>query len=72
MSYAPRDVTRDVWERQVRRYREMSPTEKLALADDLWDLAWDAAKAGVVMRNPALDARQVELQARALLRDAPE
>ena len=47
MRYAPRDVMPMVAERQAQRYREMSPSEKLALADSLWDLAWDAARAEI-------------------------
>ena len=72
MRFPPRDVMPAVAERQVQRYREMSPTEKLVLADGLWDLAWMAAKAGVRLRNPALDDAAVEAQARTLLRDASD
>lgn len=68
--YALRDVSPVVAERQAQRYRAMSPAEKLALADGMWDLAWDATVAGVRMRNPALDRAAVESAARALIRDA--
>jgi hypothetical protein len=72
MQYAPRGVTPIVAEQQARRYREMSPSEKLALADGLWDLAWDAAKAGVRWRRPEMDEASVEAEARKLLHDASD
>ena len=72
MPFSPPDVPSALTERQMQRYREMSPSEKLALADGIWDLAWDATKAGVRLRNPALDDAGVEAQARRLLRDASD
>ncbi|MBA3889650.1 MAG: hypothetical protein H0X64_03890 [Gemmatimonadaceae bacterium] len=70
--FPPRDVRPEVAERQTLRYREMSPTSKLALADALWDLAWDATKAGVRQRQPHLDAAAVDAQARQILRNAAD
>ncbi|MEP6763470.1 MAG: hypothetical protein ABJB66_04115 [Gemmatimonadaceae bacterium] len=67
-----RDVMPEVAERQRLRYREMSPGEKLALADGLWDLAWDATKAGVRMRQPELNDNGVDDQARRLMQNASD
>jgi len=66
------DVSPEVAELQVRRYRAMSPTEKLALADALWDLAWDATKAGVRMRHPDYDEMAVTKAARLIFRNAAD
>ena len=71
MRYPLRDVMPMVAERQAQRYREMSPSEKLALADSLWDLAWDAARAGVRSRQPSLNEAAVAIKARELL-NAPD
>jgi hypothetical protein len=59
MKVLPPDVSPDVAERQLARYRQMTATEKLACADALWDLAWDATRAGVRMRHPGLSATEV-------------
>lgn len=72
MPYAQPDVIPAVAELQLRRYRQMSPAEKLAIADGLWDLALDATKAGVRMRDSALDEAAVEARARTLLSDAAD
>lgn len=72
MMYDLIDVSPEVADLQVRRYRAMSPTEKLALADALWDLAWDATKAGVRMRHPEFDEVAVTRAARAIFRSAPD
>ena len=72
MTYAPGDVVTDVAQLQAHRYRAMSPSEKLSLADAIWDLAWDATKAGVRMRRPELDEAAVEMAARAVLRRATD
>lgn len=61
-----------VAELQAQRYRAMSPTEKLAQADALFDLAWDAVKAGVRMRHPDFDDAAVNRAARALFRSAAD
>ena len=59
MQLLPLDVTADVAQRQLRRYREMTATEKLECADALWDLAWDATRVGIKMRNPEFDDSEV-------------
>ena len=64
------DVAADVAARQALRYRQMSPDEKLALADSIWELAWDAVKAGVRLRHPAYDEASVNAVARDLFRRA--
>lgn len=63
----PEGVSPDVALLQVRRYREMNAAEKLACADSLWDLAWDATKAGVRMRRPDHDEAAVTRAARTLI-----
>lgn len=72
MNISVPDVTSDVTARQARRYRQMSPDEKLALADGIWDLAWDAVKAGVRHRHPALDEASVNATARDVFRRAAD
>ena len=64
MNVLPPDVSPDIADRQVARYRQMTATEKLACADALWDLAWDATQAGVRMRHPGLNATEVTRAAR--------
>ncbi|MDA1081927.1 MAG: hypothetical protein O2973_09675 [Gemmatimonadetes bacterium] len=59
MQLLPWDVTADVAQRQVSRYRQMTATEKLVCADALWDLAWDATQLGVRMRNPEFNESEV-------------
>ena len=66
------DVSDTVAALQVRRYRAMSPAEKLAQADALFDVAWDAVKAGVRMRHPDFDDAAVHHAARALFRRATD
>jgi len=66
VSFPTPDVSDAVAALQVRRYRAMSPAEKLAQADALFDLAWDAVKAGVRMRHPDFDDAAVHHAARAL------
>lgn len=72
MIFPPAGVAPDVAERQVGRYRSMTPAEKLACADALWDLAWDATLAGIRMRRPDSDENSVVQDARAILRRAPD
>ena len=66
------DVSDDVAVRQTERYRKMSPQEKLSHADSLWDVVLSATEAGIRMRHPELDSRQVELAARTQLRSATD
>ena len=72
MQYSPPDVPPALAARQNHRYREMTAAEKLTIADGIWDLVCEATKAGVRMRNPALDEATVEVQARTLIRDASD
>ncbi len=72
MSFAAHDVSPEVAERQARRYREMTPAEKLACADALWDLAWDAVTTGVRLRHPEADDTTVTQMARELFRRAAD
>jgi hypothetical protein len=69
---APLDVSSDVAERQARRYREMTPAEKLGRADAIWELAWDAVTSGVRLRNPEFDDASVTRTARELFRRAAD
>lgn len=72
MTYVPIDVLPEVAELQVQRYRAMRPDEKLACADALWDLAWDAVRAGVRMRHPEYDETTVKAAAREIFRRATD
>jgi len=72
MPYMPEGVSPDVAVLQLRRYREMTAADKLALADSLWDLAWDATKAGVRMRHPDYDDSAVTRAARIVIGRAAE
>lgn len=68
MSLSILDVSPEVAELQVRRYRSMSPAEKLAQADALWRVARDATRAGLRMRHPNLDEPAVDRAAREMMR----
>ena len=57
---------------QLDRFRMMSPAEKLACADSLWELVWDATKAGIRMRHPDADEHAVVREARAILARATD
>ncbi|MFN8580863.1 MAG: hypothetical protein U0163_07810 [Gemmatimonadaceae bacterium] len=70
MPLDPLDVAPDVAQLQLRRYRAMTPAEKLACADALWDLAWDAVRAGVRMRHPEFDDAAVTKASKAILGSA--
>ena len=72
MSFAPFDVEPEIVERQTQRYRQMTPAEKLARADAIWALAWDAVTVGVRMRDAALDDAEVTRTARELFRRAAD
>jgi hypothetical protein len=66
------DVSPEVADMQARRYRAMSPEEKLARADALWDLAWEATRVGVRMRHPDYDESAVTRAARVIFRRAAD
>ena len=72
MIFRVHDVADAVAEHQAQRYHAMSPAEKLAQADALFDLAWAAAKAGVRMRQPDLDDAGVDRAVRALFARAAD
>lgn len=72
MISTPDGVSPDVAQRQIERYRLMTPEEKLACADGLWELAWDATKAGIRMRHPDANEDTVVREARALLNRASD
>ncbi len=65
-------VSPEVAQRQAERYRAMTPDEKLACADTIWDLAWDAVNAGVRLRQPELDDASVARVAREIFRRATD
>ena len=72
MLLAPLDVSPEVAELQTQRYRQMTPAEKLARADAIWELAWDAVTTGVRLRDPDLDDATVTRTARELFRRAAD
>lgn len=65
-------VSPEVAQRQAERYRAMTPDQKLACADAIWDLAWDAVTTGVRLRQPELDDASVTRVARELFRRAAD
>lgn len=72
MQLLPWDVAADVAQRQVDRYRQMTATEKLTGADALWDLAWEATRAGVRMRHPEFSDSEVTHAARQAFEHASD
>jgi len=72
MDFRAPGVSPDVALRQAERYRRMTPTQKLALADDLWRLSWDAVRAGIRLRHPTFDEATVEAHARVAFRRAAD
>jgi hypothetical protein len=72
MPFRLSDVSPEVAARQNLRYRQMTPTEKLACADAIWDLAWDAVTTGVRLRHPEMDDAAVTNAARELFRRAAD
>ena len=72
IALSPADVMPAIASLQAQRYRGMSAGEKLALADGMWELAWEATKAGVRMRHPDLDDAAVAARSKAILRDAAD
>lgn len=45
---------------QIKRYREMSGEERLAIALDLHELSCDIAREGIRAQHPGADDAQVE------------
>jgi len=72
MHFPSEGVPPEVADRQARRYRAMSAAEKLSCADALWELAWDATKAGVRMRCPDDDEASITRAARLIFDRAPD
>ncbi len=72
MFFAAPHVSPEVAQRQAERYRAMTPDQKLACADAVWDLAWEAVTAGVRLRQPELDEAGVTRVARELFRRASD
>jgi hypothetical protein len=70
MNFPPAGVAPEAAQRQLDRYRAMTPGQKLACADALWDLAWDATVAGARMRRPDADPASIIRDAREILRRA--
>jgi hypothetical protein len=45
---------------QIKRYREMSGEERLAIALDLHELSCDIAREGIRAQHPGADDKEVE------------
>ena len=61
-----RDTDRDALEAQARAIRAMSVEQKLAVARQLRQTAWELAAAGVRMRHPDLPEADVQARVRHL------
>ncbi len=72
MDYRAPDVSPDMAARQAERYRRMTPNQKLAIADDIWRLSWEAVRAGVRLRHPTFDEATVDAHARVIFRRAAD
>ena len=67
MPFGAHQVSPEVAERQARRYRQMTSAERLARANALSDLAWDAVTTGVRLQHHEVDdANRNEDGARAV------
>ena len=58
----PDDTSPEARHLQLELYRSMSPGQKLALVLDLTDTAESFARAGIRMRHPGADEREVTLR----------
>jgi hypothetical protein len=56
------DTPLDVEQRQIDRWREMTPAEKAALISGLTEAAYEIAMAGIRHRNPGASPREVALR----------
>lgn len=72
MSWRQEGVDPAVAELQAKRFRAMSPSEKLQCADSLYDLAVAAVSAGVRMRSAGLDEAAVATEVKAIFRRAAD
>ncbi|MGH9481211.1 MAG: hypothetical protein ACRD1L_03880 [Terriglobales bacterium] len=61
-----RDTSAAIERRQIERWREMTPAEKLELVGALRDATLAFALAGIRQRHPAADERECHLRLRAL------
>jgi hypothetical protein len=59
MRSRPLDTTRDAAQRQVRLWRDMAPTERAALADQLSIDVTRIARAGIEARRPGAGPNEV-------------
>ena len=57
-----RDTSPEVEDRQVERWRAMAPAEKLALADSASAAVRELAMAGLRLRHPDADDRELFLR----------
>jgi hypothetical protein len=60
----------ELGEQELAILRSMSPERKLALVQSLLRSAWELQSAGVRLRQPELDPRQVDEAVRDSFRDA--
>jgi hypothetical protein len=54
----------DALKLQIKRYREMSGEQRLAIALDLHELSCDVAREGIRAQHPDADEKEVERQLR--------
>lgn len=57
-----------VGELEVKRLRDMTADQKVAIMDSLWRQAWALKAAGLRAHHPDWSAEQVEAEVRALFR----
>jgi hypothetical protein len=72
MDYRAPDVSPDVAVRQAERYRRMTPSQKSAIADDIWRRSWDLVRAGVRLRPPTFDEATIDEHAGVIFRRAAD
>lgn len=64
----PRDTTVEAREAQLRRYRCMTPAQRLVLAFEMCDAARTVTSAGIRHRNPGWTDAQVRAELHRILR----
>lgn len=60
------DTSADIEQRQIERWRRMSPAEKLALVEDLRQTSLTLASAGIRQRYPSASESECTLRLRIL------
>ncbi len=55
---------------ETERLRQLTPDERVRIANALWEQAWQAAAAGVRARHPDWSDAQIAAGVRELFRDA--